>query len=187
MLRSNLRPLISSMRKGTSVPEKMVKGPRVGWSGQEACVIGHLKVWERGDTGRNQSSLDDSGMDVDKPELSSTSSKSCFESFAPGGNDIGYQIAFYFYLYGSKSQITICIQGALQPVQHTTPSDITPSIQLWKNFPEKNPFNSWAASAVIRYVEPETWKENRTHKHRRGSAAFTQTGETNTPSERETL
>lgn len=44
-------------------------GTRVGWSAQEVCVIGHLKVWERGDAGSNQSSLDDSGIDVDKPEL----------------------------------------------------------------------------------------------------------------------
>lgn len=61
--------LTSSIRKGTSVPAKMAEGPRVGWSAQEVCVIGHLKVWERGDAGSNQSSLDDSGINVDKPEL----------------------------------------------------------------------------------------------------------------------
>lgn len=149
-------------------------GTRVGWSGQEVCVIGHhLKVWERGDAGSNQSSLDDSGIDVDKPEL---------RILCPWRkrHRISNCILF-FYLYGSKSQIAICFTTR---TAYTTPSDIRPSIRLWKNFPQKNPFNSWAASAVIRYVEPETWKESRTHKHRRRSAAFTQT---NTPRERETL
>ncbi len=41
------------------------------------------------------------------------------------------------YLYSPISQITNLSQGALQPVQHVTPSILRPSIQIRKNSPQK--------------------------------------------------
>lgn len=58
-----------------------------------------------------------------------------FESFAPGGNDIGYQIAFYFFIYMAQNHKS---QFALQPVQQIQhPQTLDRQFGYGKTFPQK--------------------------------------------------